>query len=168
MLSETNKTVSRRFFEEVFGKGKMNVLDEIIAKDHVNLFSGEPFTLTSGTDEGDWNSVSTNVEHLQDLVSPGDEVHRIGTGVEPGPEGGEIGAGDPRLVGTRRRRAPRLGRHARVRGDRPRQLGGVCGGISGRGARGHRGERGVRAALRAGNTQYFGSSGFCRSREVLR
>ena len=33
MLSETNKTVSRRFFEEVFGKGKLNVLDEIIAKD---------------------------------------------------------------------------------------------------------------------------------------
>jgi|SRR5215216_6632272 len=36
MLSETNKTVSRRFFEEVFSKGKINVLDEIIAKDHVN------------------------------------------------------------------------------------------------------------------------------------
>ena len=36
MLTETNKTVSRRFFEEVFGQGKLNVLDEIIAKDHVN------------------------------------------------------------------------------------------------------------------------------------
>jgi steroid delta-isomerase-like uncharacterized protein len=36
MLSETNKTLSRRFFEEVFSKGKLNVLDEIIAKDHVN------------------------------------------------------------------------------------------------------------------------------------
>ena len=36
MLSETNKTLSRRFFEEVFGKGKLNVLDELIAKDHVN------------------------------------------------------------------------------------------------------------------------------------
>jgi steroid delta-isomerase-like uncharacterized protein len=40
MLSETNKTVSRRFFEEVFGKGKLNVLDEIIAKDHVNSGPG--------------------------------------------------------------------------------------------------------------------------------
>ena len=36
MLSETNKTVARRFFEEVFSNGKLNVLDEIIAKDHVN------------------------------------------------------------------------------------------------------------------------------------
>ena len=40
MLSETNKTVSRRFFEEVFGKGNLNVLDEIIAKDHVNSGPG--------------------------------------------------------------------------------------------------------------------------------
>jgi steroid delta-isomerase-like uncharacterized protein len=40
MLSETNKTVSRRFFEEVFGKGKLNVLDEIIASDHVNSGPG--------------------------------------------------------------------------------------------------------------------------------
>ncbi len=40
MLSETNKTVSRRFFEEVFGKGKLNVLDEIIATDHVNSGPG--------------------------------------------------------------------------------------------------------------------------------
>ena len=36
MLSETNKTVSRRFFEEVFSKGNLNVLDEIVAKDQVN------------------------------------------------------------------------------------------------------------------------------------
>ena len=36
MLTETNKTLSRRFFEEVFSNGKLNVLDEIIAKDHVN------------------------------------------------------------------------------------------------------------------------------------
>jgi steroid delta-isomerase-like uncharacterized protein len=36
MSSETNKTVSRRFFEEVFGNGELNVLDEIIAKDHIN------------------------------------------------------------------------------------------------------------------------------------
>ena len=36
MSSETNKTIARRFFEEVFGQGKLNVLDEIVAKDHVN------------------------------------------------------------------------------------------------------------------------------------
>ena len=40
MLSETNKTVSRRFFEEDFGKGKLTVLDEIIANDHVNTGPG--------------------------------------------------------------------------------------------------------------------------------
>jgi predicted ester cyclase len=40
MLSETNKTLSRRFFDEVFGKGKLNVLDEIIARDHINSGPG--------------------------------------------------------------------------------------------------------------------------------
>lgn len=36
MSSETNKTLSRRFFEEVFGNGELNVLDEIFVRDHVN------------------------------------------------------------------------------------------------------------------------------------
>jgi steroid delta-isomerase-like uncharacterized protein len=36
MLSETNKTVSRRFLEEAWNKGNLAVLDEIIATDHVN------------------------------------------------------------------------------------------------------------------------------------
>jgi len=40
MLTETNKTVSRRFFDEVFGKGKLAVADELIAKDHVNSGPG--------------------------------------------------------------------------------------------------------------------------------
>jgi steroid delta-isomerase-like uncharacterized protein len=48
MLSETNKTVSRRFFEEVFGKGKLNVLDEIIANDHVNSGPGSLPGLPNG------------------------------------------------------------------------------------------------------------------------
>ena len=48
MLTETNKTVSRRFFDEVFGKGKLNVLDELIAKDHVNSGPGTPPDLTPG------------------------------------------------------------------------------------------------------------------------
>ena len=48
MLSETNKTVSRRFFEEVFGKGELNVLDEIITKDHVNSGPGNPPGLPNG------------------------------------------------------------------------------------------------------------------------
>ena len=48
MLSETNKTVSRRFFDEVFGKGKLNVLDEIIATDHVNTGPGALPELPTG------------------------------------------------------------------------------------------------------------------------
>jgi steroid delta-isomerase-like uncharacterized protein len=40
MLSESNKTVARRFFEEVFGKGNLNVLDEITARDYVNSGPG--------------------------------------------------------------------------------------------------------------------------------
>jgi len=50
MLSETNKTVSRRFFEEVFGKGKLNVLDEMIATDHVNSGPGALPQLPTGPD----------------------------------------------------------------------------------------------------------------------
>jgi steroid delta-isomerase-like uncharacterized protein len=48
MLLETNKTISRRFFEEVFGKGKLNVLDEIIATDHVNTGPGSLPELPTG------------------------------------------------------------------------------------------------------------------------
>ncbi len=40
MLSETNKTVSRRFFEEVWNKGNLAVLNEIIAPDHVDSGPG--------------------------------------------------------------------------------------------------------------------------------
>jgi steroid delta-isomerase-like uncharacterized protein len=48
MLSETNKTVSRRFFDEVFGKGKLAVADELIVKDHINSGPGTPPELTPG------------------------------------------------------------------------------------------------------------------------
>jgi steroid delta-isomerase-like uncharacterized protein len=48
MSSETNKTLSRRFFEEVFGQGKLAVADEIIAKDHVNNGPGNPPGLPAG------------------------------------------------------------------------------------------------------------------------
>ncbi len=48
MSAETNKAVSRRFLEEVFGKGKLNVLDEIIASDHVNSGPGTLPGLTPG------------------------------------------------------------------------------------------------------------------------
>lgn len=40
MLTETNKTVARRLFEEGWNKGNLSVLSEIIAKDHVNSGPG--------------------------------------------------------------------------------------------------------------------------------
>ena len=40
MLSETNKAVARRFFDEVWNKGNLTVLNEIIAKDHVSSGPG--------------------------------------------------------------------------------------------------------------------------------
>jgi steroid delta-isomerase-like uncharacterized protein len=52
MLSETNKAVARRLFEEVWNKGKLNVLDEIISKDHVNSGPGTLPGLPTGP-EGD-------------------------------------------------------------------------------------------------------------------
>lgn len=48
MSSETNKTVSRRFFNEVFGKGNLAVADEIIVKDHINTGPGNPPGLLPG------------------------------------------------------------------------------------------------------------------------
>jgi steroid delta-isomerase-like uncharacterized protein len=42
MLSETNKTIARRFLEEVWNKGNLAVLNEIIAEDH---FDSGPGTL---------------------------------------------------------------------------------------------------------------------------
>jgi steroid delta-isomerase-like uncharacterized protein len=40
MSTETNKTVSRRLFEEVWNKGNLALLNEIIAKDLVNSGPG--------------------------------------------------------------------------------------------------------------------------------
>ena len=48
MSSETNKTVSRRFFEEVFSKGNLAVADQIILKDQVNTGPGNPPGLLPG------------------------------------------------------------------------------------------------------------------------
>ena len=48
MSSETNKTLSRRFFEEVFSKGNLAVADQIIVKDQVNSGPGNPPGLLPG------------------------------------------------------------------------------------------------------------------------
>ena len=80
MLTETNKTVSRRFLEEVFGKGKLNVLDEIIAKDHVNSGPGTIPGLPNGP-EGTKQFVTAYRNAFPDLhltideqIAEGDKV----------------------------------------------------------------------------------------------
>ena len=86
MLSETNKTVSRRFFDEVFGKGKLNVLDELIVKDHVNSGPGTPPGLTPGL-EGTKQLVTMYRNAFPDLrftideqIAEGDKVVTRWTG----------------------------------------------------------------------------------------
>ena len=48
MLAKTNKAVSLRFYEEVWNKGNLAVLNEIVAEDHVSSGPGTPPGLTSG------------------------------------------------------------------------------------------------------------------------
>ena len=48
MLAETNKAVSRRFFEEVWNKGNLTVLNEIIAENHFNSGPGTLPELPTG------------------------------------------------------------------------------------------------------------------------
>jgi len=40
MSAETNKATSRRFLEEAFSQGKLNLLDEIVAPNHVDRGPG--------------------------------------------------------------------------------------------------------------------------------
>ena len=50
MLSETNKTIARRLLEEVWNKGNLSLLNELIAKDHVNSGPGTLPGLSAGPD----------------------------------------------------------------------------------------------------------------------
>jgi steroid delta-isomerase-like uncharacterized protein len=86
MLTETNKTVARRFFDEVFGKGKLDVLDEIIAKDHVNSGPGTLPGLPTGP-EGTKQLVTVYRNAFPDLhftideqIAEGDKVVTRWTG----------------------------------------------------------------------------------------
>ena len=86
MLSETNKTVSRRFFDEVFSEGKLNVLDEIVAKNHVNSGPGTLPGLPTGP-EGTKQLITVYRNAFPDLhftideqISEGDKVVTRWTG----------------------------------------------------------------------------------------
>ena len=101
MSSETNKTVARRLLEEVWNKGNLAVLNEIIAKDHVgsgpgalpesltgpdgtkqlvtmyrNAFPDVRFTVDEQIAEGDsvvtrWTADGTHKGELQGLPATG-------------------------------------------------------------------------------------------------
>ena len=86
MLTETNKAVSRRFLEEVFGKGKLNVLDEIIASDHVNSGPGTPPGLPTGPEGSKQlvtmyrNAIPDVHFTIDDQIAEGDKVWTRWTG----------------------------------------------------------------------------------------
>ena len=52
MSAETNKAISRRFFDEVWNKGNLTTLDEILAKDHFNSGPGNLPGLPAGPEGG--------------------------------------------------------------------------------------------------------------------
>jgi steroid delta-isomerase-like uncharacterized protein len=80
MLSETNKAVARRFFDEVWNKGNLAVLNEIIAKDHVSRGPGTLPGLPTGP-EGTKQLVTVYRNAFPDLrftieeqIAEGDKV----------------------------------------------------------------------------------------------
>ena len=80
MLSETNKTIARRLFDEVWNKGNLAVLNEIIAKDHVNSGPGTLPGLPTGP-EGTKQLVTVYRNAFPDLrftideqIAEGDKV----------------------------------------------------------------------------------------------
>ena len=86
MLTETNKALSRRYLEEVFNQGKLNVLDEIIASDHVNTGPGTLPGLPVGP-EGDKQLVTMYRNAFPDIhftideqIAEGDKVVTRWTG----------------------------------------------------------------------------------------
>ena len=86
MLSETNKAVSRRLFEEVWNKGNLTVLNEIIATDHVSTGPGTLPGLPTGP-EGSKQFVTVYRNAFPDLhftiddqIAEGDKVVTRWTG----------------------------------------------------------------------------------------
>ena len=80
MTAESNKKLSRRFLEEAFTRGNMNVIDEIYAANHTNHGPGALPTLPDGP-EGMRQLVSFYRKafpdtkfHIDEQVSEGDRV----------------------------------------------------------------------------------------------
>ena len=86
MSTETNKALSRRYLEEAFNQGKLNVLDEIIAKDHVSTGPGTLPGLPAGP-EGDKQLITMYRNAFPDVhftideqIAEGDKVVTRWTG----------------------------------------------------------------------------------------
>jgi steroid delta-isomerase-like uncharacterized protein len=86
MLTETNKTVARRYIEEVWSKGNLAVLNEIIAKDYVSSGPGSLPGLPTGP-EGAKQLVAVYRNAFPDLrftideqIAEGDKVMTRWTG----------------------------------------------------------------------------------------
>ena len=80
MLAKTNKAVSLRFYEEVWNKGNLAVLNEIIANDHVNSGPGTLPGLPTGP-EGSKQLVTVYLNAFPDVhftideqIAEGDKV----------------------------------------------------------------------------------------------
>lgn len=109
MSLETNKAITRRFFEEIFSQGKMEVADELFTSDHVNegpgIFPGLPegpegikmlvgtyrqtfpdlkFSVDEQIGEGDkvvtrWTAIGTPKDQMSDIPVP--DTAKTATGV---------------------------------------------------------------------------------------
>jgi len=112
MSTEQNKAIARRFLEEVFGQGKLAVVDEIVAPDHVdhgpstlpgmptgpegskmvvtiyrNAFPDIHFTIDEQIAEGDkvvtrWTGRGTHKGELAGIPATGKSATVTGVGVD--------------------------------------------------------------------------------------
>ena len=112
MSTEQNKAIARRFLEEVFGQGKLAVVDEIVAPDHVdhgpstlpgmptgpegskmvvtiyrNAFPDIHFTIDEQIAEGDkvvtrWTGRGTHKGELAGIPATGKSATVTGMGVD--------------------------------------------------------------------------------------
>jgi len=112
MSTEQNKAIARRFLEEVFGQGKLAVVDEIFAPDHIdhgpstlpgmptgpegskmvvtiyrNAFPDIHFTIDEQIAEGDkvvtrWTGRGTHKGELAGIPATGKSATVTGVGVD--------------------------------------------------------------------------------------
>ena len=112
MSTEQNKAIARRFLEEVFGQGKLAVVDEIVAPDHVdhgpstlpgmptgpegskmvvtiyrNAFPDIHFTIDEQIAEGDkvvtrWTGRGTHKGELAGIPATGKSATVTGVGID--------------------------------------------------------------------------------------